>query len=204
MNNVNFLLCGVGGQGTILASDVLTQVGVQAGYDAKKAEVHGMAQRGGSVTSHVRWAEKVYSPLIAKGEVDVLVAFEKLEALRHIEFLRPGGTVVVNDHEIIPITVTSGGAEYPDDEHIRSVLAQVTGDVRWVDGMTIAEELGNVRAANVVLLGALSSLLDVPESIWLEVIEKRVPARYVELNRSAFRRGRDSHQGSGEPGERVS
>jgi len=192
MNNVNFLLCGVGGQGTILASDVLTQVGVQAGYDAKKAEVHGMAQRGGSVTSHVRWAEKVYSPLIAKGEVDVLVAFEKLEALRHIEFLRPGGTVVVNDHEIIPITVTSGGAKYPDDEHIRAVLAEVTGDVRWVDGMTIAEELGNVRAANVVLLGALSSLLDVPESIWLEVIEKRVPARYVELNRSAFRRGREA------------
>ena len=195
MNNVDFLLCGVGGQGTILASDVLTQVGVQAGYDAKKAEVHGMAQRGGSVTSHVRWAEKVYSPLIAKGEVDVLVAFEKLEALRHIEFLRPGGTVVVNDHEIIPITVTSGGAEYPDDEHIRSVLAQVTGDVRWVDGMTIAEELGNVRVANVVLLGALSSLLDVPESIWLEVIEKRVPARYVELNRSAFRRGREAVSG---------
>ena len=192
MNNVSFLLCGVGGQGTILASDVLTQVGVQAGYDAKKAEVHGMAQRGGSVTSHVRWAEKVYSPLIAKCEVDVLVAFEKLEALRHIEFLRPGGTVVVNDHEIIPITVTSGGAEYPDDEHIRSVLAQVTGDVRWVDGITIAEELGNVRVANVVLLGALSTLLDVPESIWLEVIEKRVPARYVELNRSAFRRGREA------------
>ena len=192
MNNVNFLLAGVGGQGTILASDVLTQVGVQAGYDAKKAEVHGMAQRGGSVTSHVRWAEKVYSPLIAKGEVDVLVAFEKLEALRHIEFLRPGGTVVVNDHEIIPITVTSGGAEYPDDEHIRSVLAQVTDDVRWVDGITIAEELGNVRVANVVLLGALSSLLDVPESIWLEVIEKRVPARYVELNRQAFRRGREA------------
>ena len=192
MNNVNFLLCGVGGQGTILASDVLTQVGVQAGYDAKKAEVHGMAQRGGSVTSHVRWAEKVYSPLIAKGEVDVLVAFEKLEALRHIEFLRPGGTVVVNDHEIIPITVTSGGAEYPDDERIRAVLAQVTGDVRWVDGMTIAEELGNVRVANVVLLGALSTFLDVPESIWLEVIEKRVPARYVELNRSGFRRGREA------------
>ena len=192
MNNVNFLLCGVGGQGTILASDVLTQVGVQAGYDAKKAEVHGMAQRGGSVTSHVRWAEKVYSPLIAKGEVDVLVAFEKLEALRYIEFLRPGGTVVVNDHEIIPITVTSGGAEYPDDEHIRSVLAQVTGDVRWVDGITIAEELGTVRVANVVLLGALSSLLDVPEPIWLEVIEKRVPARYVELNRSAFRRGQEA------------
>ncbi|MBC8448950.1 MAG: indolepyruvate oxidoreductase subunit beta [Chloroflexi bacterium] len=192
MDKINFLLAGVGGQGTILASDVLALVGVQAGYDAKKAEVHGMAQRGGSVTSHVRWAEKVYSPLTAKGEVDILVAFERLEALRYVEFLRPGGTVLVNDHQIIPITVTSGGAEYPGDEHIRAVLAQVTDDVRWVDGIGIAEELGNARVANVVLLGALSTLLDVPESIWLEVIEKRVPARTVELNRRAFRRGREA------------
>jgi len=192
MNTVNFLLTGVGGQGTILASDVLAQVGLWAGYEAKKAEVHGMAQRGGSVTSHVRWAEKIYSPLTAKGEVDILVAFEKLEALRTIEFLRPGGTVLVNDHEIIPITVTSGGVEYPDDERIGAVLAQVTHDVRWVDGITIAGELGNVRVANVVLLGALSALLDVPESIWLEVIEARVPARTVELNRRAFRRGREA------------
>ena len=192
MDKINFLLAGVGGQGTILASDVLALVGVQAGYDAKKAEVHGMAQRGGSVTSHVRWAEKVYSPLTAKGEVDILVAFERLEALRYVEFLRPGGTVLVNDHQIIPITVTSGGAEYPGDERIRAVLAEVTDDVRWVDGIAIAGELGNARVANVVLLGALSALLDVPESIWLEVIEKRVPARYVELNRQAFRRGREA------------
>lgn len=192
MNTVNFLLAGVGGQGTILASDVLAEVGVRSGYEAKKAEVHGMAQRGGSVVSHVRWGEKVYSPLTAKGEVDILVAFEKLEALRTVEFLRPGGTVLINDQEIIPITVTSGGAEYPNDERIRAVLAQVTDDVRWVDGLAIAGELGNARVANVVLLGALSALLDVPEDTWLAVIEQRVPARTVELNRQAFRRGREA------------
>jgi len=192
MNPINFLLAGVGGQGTILASDILAEVGLKAGYETKKAEVHGMAQRGGSVSSHVRWAETVYSPLSAPGEVDILLAFEKLEALRVIEFVRPGGTVVVNDQAIIPITVTSGGAEYPDDERIRAVLAAVTSQVHWVKGEAIAEELGNARAANVVLLGALSSLLDVPEDIWLEVIEQRVPARYVELNRLAFRRGREA------------
>ena len=192
MKKINFLLAGVGGQGTILASDVLAEVGVKAGYDAKKAEVHGMAQRGGSVTSHLRWAEKVNSPLTAKGEVNILIAFEKLEALRYIEFLRPGGTVLVNEHDIVPITVTSGGAVYPGDDQLCALLAEVTDDVRWVKGMDIAEELGNVRVANVVLLGALSSLLDVPESTWLEVIEQRVPARYVELNRQAFRRGREA------------
>jgi indolepyruvate ferredoxin oxidoreductase beta subunit len=190
MRNINFLLAGVGGQGTILASDVLAEVGLKAGYETKKAEVHGMAQRGGSVSSHVRWAETVHSPLTAQGEVDILLAFEKLEAMRVIEFLRPGGTVVVNDQAIIPITVTSGGVDYPDDERIRAVLAAVTDNVHWVQGVAIAEELGNARAANVVLLGALSSLLDLPEDIWLEVIEQRVPARTVELNRSAFRRGR--------------
>jgi len=190
LNKVNFLLCGVGGQGTILASDVLALVGVQAGYDAKKAEVHGMAQRGGSVTSHVRWAEKVTSPLTALGEVDMLIAFEKLEALRYIEFLRPGGTVLANDHKIIPITVTSGGAHYPDNDRLRALLAEVTENVLWLDGIAIAEELGSVRGANVVLLGALSALLEVPESTWLEVIEQRVPERFAELNRNAFRRGR--------------
>ena len=192
MDNVNFLLAGVGGQGTILASDVLAEVGLKAGYETKKAEVHGMAQRGGSVTSHVRWAETAHSPLIAQGEVDILLAFEKLEALRVIEFLRPGGTVVVNDQAIIPITVTSGGMEYPDDERIRAVLAEVTDKVHWVNGYAIADQLGNPRAANLVLLGALSSLLDVPENTWLEVIEQRVPARTVELNRLAFHRGRET------------
>jgi indolepyruvate ferredoxin oxidoreductase beta subunit len=193
--SISFLLAGVGGQGTILASDVLAEVGIKAGYDAKKAEVHGMAQRGGSVTTHVRWAEKVYSPLAAKGEVDILIAFEKLEALRYIQFLRPGGTVLANDHQIIPITVTSGGVEYPDDATIHALLDKVTDKAIWVKGMAIAEELGNSRVANVVLLGALSQLLDVDPAIWEEVIERRVPARFVDLNREAFRRGRKAATG---------
>lgn len=192
MEPLDFMLAGVGGQGTILASDVLAEVGVQAGYDAKKAEVHGMAQRGGSVTSHVRWAEKVYSPLIAPGEVDVLVAFEKLEALRYIGFLRAGGMALINDQRIIPITVTTGGATYPEDERLRAALSKITENVRWVDGVGIAEELGNLRVANVVLLGTLSAMLDMDEGIWLDVIEQRVPERFVDLNRQAFRRGRDA------------
>ena len=190
--SISFLLAGVGGQGTILASDVLAEAGIKSGYDAKKAEVHGMAQRGGSVTTHVRWAERVFSPLAAKGEVDVLVAFEKLEALRYIQSLRPGGTVLVNDHQIIPITVTSGGAEYPSDATIHSLLDQAAAKAIWIRGMDIAEELGNARVANVVLLGALSRLLDVDQTIWEQVIERRVPARFAELNLMAFRRGREA------------
>jgi indolepyruvate ferredoxin oxidoreductase beta subunit len=193
--DVGFLLVGVGGQGTLLASNVLAHVGVRAGFDVKKAEVHGMAQRGGSVTSHVRWADKVYSPLIARGEVDVLVAFEKLEALRYIEFLRTGGMALINDQRIIPITVTTGGAAYPEDERLRAALSKITGDVHWVDGVGIAEELGNLRVANVVLLGALSAILDMDEDVWLQIIEQRVPERYVDLNRQAFRRGREAVAG---------
>jgi indolepyruvate ferredoxin oxidoreductase beta subunit len=191
MAKVDFLLAGVGGQGVLLASDVLAEVGLRAGYDVKKAEVHGMAQRGGSVVSHVRWSSQVHSPLIGAGETDIFLAFEKVEALRHIALLRPGGRAIINEHAIRPITVTTGAAEYPDDDRARRVVAQVTDDVYWVPGLEIAEELGNARVANVVLLGALSALLDVPPETWLEVIEERVPPRFVELNREAFRRGRE-------------
>lgn len=190
MTKFDFLLVGVGGQGVLLASDILAEVGLKAGYDAKKAEVHGMAQRGGSVVSHVRWAEKVLSPLIGRGEVDYLLALEKLEALRYIEVLRPGGTVIVNDHRIPPVSVSSGGDEYPDDQRVRRVLSEVAGDVRFLPGVELARELGNARASNVVTLGALSQCLDVDLDIWLEVIAERVPEKYVELNRQAFLAGR--------------
>jgi len=158
-----------------------------------------MAQRGGSVVSHVRWGEVVCSPLIGAGEADFLVAFEKAEALRYIHFLRLGGIVILNDQAIEPITVTSGGAPYPDDEHVRHALAQATDRVYWVPGLTIAEELGNPRAANVVLLGALSALLPVPLDTWLEVIEERVPARFAALNQEAFQRGHDAVPGQVAP-----
>lgn len=188
----NFLLAGVGGQGTILASDVLAEVALASGLDVKKSEVHGMAQRGGSVNTHVRWnAGQVHSPLIGEGEADVLLAFEEAEALRYARYLRQGGVAVVNRQAIKPITVTSGGAHYPSEEELRAVYARLTERFYLVPGAELAEKLGNARAANVVLLGALSSLLDVPAETWLAVIEKRVPPRYVELNRQAFFAGRE-------------
>lgn len=190
MNKIDFLLVGVGGQGVLLPNGILAEVGFRAGYDAKKSEVHGMAQRGGSVVSHVRWAEKVLSPLIGLGEVDYLLALEKLEALRYIEMLRPGGTVIVNDHSIPPVSVSSGSDEYPDDQRVWRVLSEVTDDVQLVPGVELAEELGNARVSNVVMLGALSKFLDIALDIWLELIGERVPEKYVDLNRQAFLKGR--------------
>ncbi|MBN1537502.1 MAG: indolepyruvate oxidoreductase subunit beta [Anaerolineales bacterium] len=195
--NINFLLAGVGGQGTILASDVLVNVGLAAGYQAKQAEVHGMSQRGGSVTSHVRWGKVVYSPIAAAGEVDVLLAFEKAEALRNIPQLRPGGLVVINIEAIKPLTVTSGGQPYPDDEHLKTTFAQATSHTVYVNGAAIATELGNSRVANVVLLGALAAQVDqsgmagtgLTYDTWLEVIRGRVPQKYIELNQKAFQAG---------------
>jgi indolepyruvate ferredoxin oxidoreductase beta subunit len=188
---VNFLVTGVGGQGALLASNVLAEVGVQAGYDVKKAEVHGMSQRGGSVFSHVRWGTKLDSPVIGRGEVDYLLALEKLEALRYVQMLRPGGTVIVGELKIPPLTVSSGKDVYPDDGTVRQLLGQVTGDVHMVPTLTLAEKAGNARAHNVVLLGALSTFFEnVPRGIWLQVIEERVPQRYIEVNRQAFEAGR--------------
>jgi indolepyruvate ferredoxin oxidoreductase beta subunit len=195
---INFLLAGVGGQGTILASDVLVNVGLAAGYQAKQAEVHGMSQRGGSVTSHVRWGRTVYSPLVGAGEVDVYLAFEKVEALRSLNQLRPGALAIINLHAIPPVTVTSGGRPYPDDERLRAAVAQVTGKAAYVDGAAIATSLGNARTENVVLLGALSALMEregligselLPDE-WIVQITQRVPAKYVEINREAFWAGR--------------
>ena len=192
----NFLLAGVGGQGTILASNVLADVALTVGLDVKKSEVHGMAQRGGSVNTHVRWhPERVYSPLIGLGEADFLLVFEEAEALRYAEYLRSGGTAVVNRHTIKPITVTSGGAHYPTEEELLAVYAEITDRLHLVPGTQVAQELGNIRAANVVLLGALSTFLDIPKETWLEIIETWVPARYVELNHQAFLKGREAVAG---------
>ncbi len=194
--SLNFVLVGVGGQGTLLASDVLAELGMRLGYDVKKAEVHGMSQRGGSVVSHLRWGEQVFAPVIARREADFLVAFEKLEAARFIELLRPGGTALVNDYCIEPATVSTGGLAYPDDESIRSVLARVTQNAVWVKGFEIAERLGNARVANAVMLGALSARLEFDPAAWTEVLEDRVPAKYRQLNRDAFIAGRNEVQQS--------
>jgi indolepyruvate ferredoxin oxidoreductase, beta subunit len=197
-DSTNFLLAGVGGQGTILASDVLVNLGLAAGYQAKQAEVHGMSQRGGSVTSFVRWGRVVYSPLVGGGEVDVLLAFEKAEALRNLNQLRPGALALVNLAAIEPVTVTSGGQTYPTDDTLRSKIAEVTAQAVFVDGEAVASELGNIRAANVVLLGCLSALMEreglagaeLSTEMWVKVITERVPPKFVELNRQAYQAGR--------------
>lgn len=195
MKEMNFLVVGVGGQGTLLASDVLADVGVRAGYDVKKSEVHGMAQRGGSVTSHVRWGDEVRSPLIGRGEVNYLIAFEKLEALRYVGMLRLGGVAIVGDQSIPPLSVSSGDDRYPDDEEVRRTLSKVTEKTHFIPSISVAEEVGSARVHNVVLLGALSTFIDdvAPDS-WLEAIEARVPERFVELNRRAFGAGRETVQ----------
>jgi indolepyruvate ferredoxin oxidoreductase, beta subunit len=198
-DTINFLLAGVGGQGTILASDVLVNIGLAAGYQAKQAEVHGMSQRGGSVTSFVRWGHIVYSPLVGAGEVDVFLSFEKAEALRNLNQLRMGALALVNLAAIEPVTVTSGGQPYPDDATLHQKISEVTREVVYVDGEAMALALGNVRAANVVLLGALSALMErdgltgpeLSADSWLKVIISRVPPKYAELNRQAFQAGRE-------------
>jgi len=187
----NFVLVGVGGQGTLLASNILAEVGLAAGFDVKKSEVHGMAQRGGSVASHVRWhPEKVHSPLVGTGEADILLSFEKLEALRFAEVLRRGGTAVVNDMAVVPVTVSSGTAVYPGDEHLVRIFASLDAELVMVPGERLAQEAGNVKAANVVLLGAVSRLLPLPEETWWECLAQRVPKKFLELNHVAFASGR--------------
>lgn len=188
--SINFVLVGVGGQGTILASDVLAELGLKLGYDVKKAEVHGMSQRGGSVISHLRWGDQVFSPIIPRGEADVLLAFEKLEAVRFRDLLKPGGLALVNNYAIEPVTVNTSGIPYPEDAQLQGQLAEVTERIHWVKGIEIAESLGNARAANVVLLGALSALLDLDEHSWEEVLQMRIPPKYLDLNRKAFQAGR--------------
>jgi indolepyruvate ferredoxin oxidoreductase beta subunit len=187
---LNFLLAGVGGQGTLLAADVLALVGLEMDLDVKKSEIHGMAQRGGSVTSHVRWGEQIHAPVITPGEVDYLIAFERLEALRYADQLRPGGTLLVNDYRIMPVSASSGSELYPTPEQEKATYTGVVQHLAYVPAMSIARDVGQARVNNVVMLGALSALLGVPEETWLKVIAGRVPERFIPLNQRAFAAGR--------------
>lgn len=184
----NLLIAGVGGQGILLVSEILAEVCMQAGYDVKKSEVHGMAQRGGSVTSHVRFGTKVYSPLIEQGRADLLLSFEPLEAMRWSGFLKPDGTILVNDQRVEPMTVTSGRVAYP--ERLMEQLKTSTHRVIVVDGLGIARMAGNLRTVNIALLGALSNYLDLDKSLWIEAIRHRVPPKTLEANMKAFEFGR--------------
>ena len=182
----NILLVGVGGQGTILASKVLSEGLTQAGYDVKMSEIHGMSQRGGNVSTQIRFGEKVYSPIVGKGEADVIVAFEKMEALRWIEYLKKDGKMVVNDFEIPSVPIQQGVAKYPEgilDELVHKAKVSVfkAGD--------IAAKLGNSKTMNIVLLGALIKAMDIPGIDWEEVIKSNVKKGFEEINIKAFRAG---------------
>ncbi|HQQ88527.1 MAG TPA: indolepyruvate oxidoreductase subunit beta, partial [Smithellaceae bacterium] len=175
----SILFVGVGGQGIIRASDITCEVMMEAGFDVKKSEVHGMAQRGGCVNSDVRYGPKVYSPLAAAGSGEILISFEKMEALRYLKFISKDASIILNTEEIYPPAVNMGAAQYPDDvigfleNHYEKVIA--------VDAVSIAQKAGNVKAANVVLLGTLSSLMDIQHSIWESVIRKSFPQKLVKL-----------------------
>jgi len=187
-NSANILICGVGGQGVLLFSDVLSGAALTAGFDVKKSEVHGMAQRGGSVIGQIRYGKKVYSPLVARGTARVLCALEQIEALRYAEYLAPGGLVVVNSQTITPVTVSMGAAKYPKD--VEAKLRSVFPRLIYFDAGKRAVEVGDIRAANVVLLGALSTGLDLPMEAWKQAIEDSVKPKFREMNLKAFDIGR--------------
>lgn len=184
----DILVAGVGGQGILLTSDILAEVAFEEGYDVKKSEVHGMAQRGGSVISEVRFGEKVYSPLIKKGQADFLLGLEKLETLRFLHYLKPEGLLVVNDLEIPPLGVSLGKERYPDN--ILSLLREKTSRIIRVDGLAMAKDVGNLKTINVVMLGVLSFFLPFSGSTWKKVIKKRVPSHSLKDNLRAFVSGR--------------
>ncbi len=184
----NVLLVGVGGQGILLASEILAKVAFQEGCDVKKSEVHGMAQRGGSVSSQVRFGGKVYSPLIKKGEADFLLASEKLEALRFIDYLKKEGLLILNNLEIFPLMVSIGKEDYPKD--ILFHLKKKSSQIVQIEATKIAEDTGNPKTFNLVLLGRLSNFLSFKLSSWEKVIREEVPARTIEANLKAFELGR--------------
>jgi indolepyruvate ferredoxin oxidoreductase beta subunit len=184
----NVFMAGVGGQGIILAGDVVAEAAMLVGHSVRKSEVHGMAQRGGSVTCQVRFGEEVYSPLIRRGEADLLLSMERLEALRYRDYLRPGGTALVNDQRIDPSMLVWSKSPYPED--VEEMLRQRAGRVVMVPAHRIAEDLGNLKVVNAIMLGALSVELDLDEDVLISSIEKRIPAKYLELNIRGFGKGR--------------
>jgi indolepyruvate ferredoxin oxidoreductase beta subunit len=184
----NILFCGVGGQGILLASEVTAYSLLAVGMEARKSEVHGMAQRGGSVTAQLRYGSKVYSPLISVGEADIVVAFEMMEAVRYLPYMHDDTKVIVNTHKIYPPAVATGKMDYPEN-----VLAELTSrnlHVKELDAFEIAREIGEVRAVNIVMVGVLSTYLPIEEQVFLDVMNERIPERFRDVNIKAFQEGR--------------
>lgn len=186
MDALNIVIVGVGGQGTLLASRVLGNIAQSLGHDVKVSEVHGMSQRGGSVITYVRMGKKVYAPLVEQKGADYVLAFEELEALRALPYLKEGGAMIVNTQQILPLPVILGGAEYP--QGILSTLAQ-HAKLLAVDALPLAREAGNEKAVNTVLLGVLAGLLPLDKELWLSALQHTVPSRFIQANMAAFELG---------------
>lgn len=185
-NTKNIMIVGVGGQGTLLASRILGNAVISEGYDVKVSEVHGMSQRGGSVVTYVKYGDKVFSPIIDRGEADMILAFEKLEAARALPYLKEGGTVILNDREIAPMPVITGAAEYPD-----GLVADIASKAKVIaiDALSLSLEAGSAKAVNVVLIGVLARSSDISKEVWIQTIKDTVPAKFLELNLKAFELG---------------
>jgi len=187
----DILMTGVGGQGVILASDALAEIAVKAGQDVKKSDSLGMSQRGGSVVSHLRIADRVFSPIIREGEADFLLAFERLEGARWAHYLNREGVAIVNDLAQPPLSVVGGASKYPTVEEVVDILRRYAGEVYVVPATEIARELGNPQVLNVLLIGFLSCFLDIDEDSYIDDLSQRVPPRFLQLNLKAFSRGRE-------------
>ena len=188
-NSLSIMIVGVGGQGTLLASRILGNLFINQGYDVKVSEVHGMSQRGGSVVTYVKFGGKVQSPIIDKGEADIILAFEELEAYRYLPYLKKGGTIVCNSQNIDPMPVIIGAKKYPED--IINKIKEKNIEIISVNADELAMQAGNIKTVNVVLLGVLSKLTEIDESLWIESVKSTVPAKVVDVNVSAFKIGRN-------------
>lgn len=190
MKTTSLMIVGVGGQGTLLASKLLGRLLVSEGYYVKVSEVHGMSQRGGSVVTYVRFGEKVYSPIVERGEADYIISFEKAEAARWLPFLKKGGKMIVNTQQIDPMPVIIGAAEYP--ENVIEEMIALGVDIDAIDALTPALEAGSAKAVNIVLMGRLARHFDIPREKWTAAIEQSVAPKFVEMNEKAFALGYDA------------
>jgi indolepyruvate ferredoxin oxidoreductase beta subunit len=184
----NILICGVGGQGIILAGEILSEAALRSGFDVKKSEVHGMAQRGGSVVSHVRYGEKIYSPLIKEGDANFLFSFERMETLRYLSMLRKDGVIIINNQRINPTNINIKINNYP--ENIEDTCKRFSENVILIDALKIAEQIGNIKTVNVIMLGVLSRYLSINDDIWWECIKTKIKEKFININLKAFQEGK--------------
>jgi len=187
MDKLNIMIVGVGGQGTLLASRILGNVALKKDYDVKVSEVHGMSQRGGSVVTYVKMGKNVYTPIVEKGDADIILAFEQLEAIRWVDYLHSDGTIIVNEQRINPMPVIIGKAKYPED--IITKIKNCCKNVVSLDALSVAKNCGNIKAVNMVLIGIMARSMNIEKEIWLEAIRETIPEKLLEVNIKAFEEG---------------